>query len=137
MGMLDDRFAPDVEALLAQLQRRHGGEQIFLFGASGDPFWAARTPVEEAEIEELNQALTLLQQLEEKRPKPFFAYTPKRDLLVAALDSTVDLYIVVLAAGPDREAAEARVALIREELAPHAKALRELLVRTSHRPPTE
>jgi hypothetical protein len=118
-----------VDGVLGRALAQGGGRQIFLFGGAGDPFWAARNPVEPDELERLSEALGLIERLEQTRAKPFFAYTPRRDLLVAALDAREDLYIVVLDAGPDTEAAEARVALIREELAPHVGSLREELHR--------
>ncbi len=36
--------------LLHQLLARHGGLQVFLFGGEGDPFWAARTPLDRSEL---------------------------------------------------------------------------------------
>ena len=118
-----------VDRVLGRALAQRGGRQIFLFGAAGDPFWAACNPVEPEELEQLDDALGLIERLEQTRPKPFFAYTPRRDLLVAALDAQEDLYIVVLDAGPDTEAAEARVAVIRQELGPHVGSLREELHR--------
>lgn len=113
-----------VDALLQRLLVRHGGRQLFLFGPSGDPFWAARTPVSARELEVLDAALLLLERLELSRPKPFFSYDPNAGFLVAALDAAEDLYFVVLDdAGP--EAAEARAGILRGELAPFAIVLRD------------
>jgi hypothetical protein len=121
-----------VDALLQRLLARHGGRQLFLFGAAGDPFWAARNPVESHELEALDAALHLLERLERSRPKPFFSYDGGAGFLVAALDAAEDLYFVVLDdAGP--EVAEARVAIIRSELAPIASDLREEIRRFAAR----
>jgi hypothetical protein len=118
-----------VDGVLGRALAQGGGRQIFLFGATGDPFWAARNPVQAEELDRLSEALGLIERLEQTRAKPFFAYTPRRDLLVVALDAREDLYIVMLDAGPDTEAAEARVAVIRQELAPHVGSLRKELYR--------
>jgi hypothetical protein len=121
-----------VHALLQRLLARHGGRQLFLFGPDGDPFWAARSPVEARELDVLDAALSLLERLERSRPKPFFSYDPDAGFLVAALDAVEDLYFVVLDdAGP--EVAEARVGILRGELAPFANVLREEIRRCAVR----
>lgn len=121
-----------MDALLQRLLARHGGRQLFLFGSAGQPFWAAREPVEAHELQVLDAALFLLERLERSRPKPFFSYDPRARFLVAALDAEEDLYFVVLDdTGP--EVAEARVGILRGELAPFANTLREEIRRCAAR----
>ena len=115
--------------LLHRLLSRHGGSQVFLFGAEGDPFWAARTPLDPSELTLLREALDLIEALEENRPKPFVGHDPGRRFTVAALDSQEDLYVVVFADGPDREAAEARVVAMRNELRVVAEPVRQAWLR--------
>jgi hypothetical protein len=45
-----------LDAVLARLLARHGGRQIFVFGAEGTPFWAARVPVDPREVGSLDLA---------------------------------------------------------------------------------
>lgn len=115
-----------LNAVLGRLLGRHGGKQIFVFGAKGAPFWAARLPIEPEEMGYLARALELIEQLEATRPKPFFAFDDDHRLLVAALDATSDLYFVVLEE-PRREASAARVAAIRHDLLPYASTMRREL----------
>jgi hypothetical protein len=114
-----------VDALLRRLLARHGGRQIFLFGPAGEPFWAARLPVAEHDLDLLDRALALLAQLEASRPKPFFAHDRERRLVVAALDGSEDLYVVVLQDALDPQPAELRAALIRRDAGPDLVPLRE------------
>ena len=115
-----------LDAVLGRLLGHHGGRQIFVFGADGTPFWAARLPVVPEELGYLERALELIERLEANLPKPFFAFDDAYRLLVAALDARSDLYFVVLE-DSGQEAAAARVAAIRVELAPYAPVMREEL----------
>ena len=102
-----------------------GARQIFVFGAEGVPFWSARNPVAPNDLLQLGHALTLIESMEDARPKPFFAHSPDHDLCVAALDNEEDLYVVVLAIDPDPAHAEARLRRVIDYLAPHASSFRE------------
>jgi hypothetical protein len=120
----------DVDAFLTGLCHRilgrHGGTQIFLFGAKGEPFWAARVPVKQEELFLLSDALDLLEATEAHRPKPFLARDSLKGFTVAALDEQQDLYIVLFDEGPSRPAAEARVTAVLKELAPYVEPLRRV-----------
>lgn len=120
--------------LLHRLMSRHGGTQVFLFGGDGDPFWAARTPLHQSELRLLSDALDLIERLEKDRPKPFIGHDPNGRFTFAALDGRADLYVVVFAEGPDREAAEARVVAMRDELLPVAEPIRRLWLRPASSP---
>jgi hypothetical protein len=124
------RSAPEV---LERLLARHEGRQVFVFGPTGAPFLAARLPVRPEEIPALDRALALIEQLEAHRPKPFFEYDAEHRLLVAALGSRGDLYFVVLDETLGPLAAEARVAVFRDELAPLAPTLRDMLLASGGR----
>src|SRR5262245_49881390 len=112
--MRDANVAAVLNAVLGRVLARHGGRQMFVFGAEGSPFWAARLPVAPEELGYLERALELIERLESTLPKPFFAFDDAYRLLVAALDVQSDLYFVVLE-GSGQEAAAARVAAIRVE----------------------
>ena len=114
-----------VPALLKRALARHGGTQAFLFGPSGDPFWAARAPVAQAELGLLAEALDLLESLEEDHQRPFIGHDEGGRFVVAALDAAEDAYVVVLSTELDRLAAEARVVLMREELQTVTEPLRQ------------
>ena len=103
---------------------RHGGGQVFLFGPEGQPFWASRLPVQRSELTLLRDALDLIERLEAQLPRPFLSSDPGGRFVVAALDTTHDLYVVRFG-GPDRVAAEARVVAIRDDLADEATVVRE------------
>jgi hypothetical protein len=122
--MRDANAASVLNAVLGRVLARYGGRQIFVFGAEGSPFWAARLPVEPEELGYLERALELIERLEVTLPKPFFAFDDEYRLLVAALDAQSDLYFVVLE-DSGQEAAAARVAAIRLELNPYAPVMRE------------
>ena len=130
---------PIVDRLLRRLLAKYGGRQLFLFGPQGEPFWAARVPIEPDEFTLFKGALRVIEQLEATRPRPFFAVDPRNRFIVAALDEAHDLYFIVLLAEhepePEPEAAvlsqpvptraiEERVALLREELLGHLAPLR-------------
>jgi hypothetical protein len=104
---------------------RFGGRQIFLFGPTGTPFWAARAPVSEADYNRLDVALALLERTEQERPRPFFAHDAANNLVVAALDEREDLYVVVLHDEVDPAPAEMRVGVLRQEFAGELGALRK------------
>ncbi|MBI2389522.1 MAG: hypothetical protein HYV09_07990 [Deltaproteobacteria bacterium] len=118
-----------VVGLLHQLMARHRSSQVYLFGAEGEPFWAARMPLDESEIPLLSEAIDLIQAAEAEHPKPFIARDKEGRFIVGAIDATEDLYVVLVA--PDREAAAAhawvsvdRLNEARRELAPHVAAIR-------------
>ena len=115
--------------LLHRLMARHGGTQVFLFGGEGDPFWAARTPLSHSELRLLGEAVDLLQSIEGTRPKPFVGHDASGRFTVAALDAKEDLYVVVVADGPDRAVAEARVVAMRSGLADVADPIRQVWLR--------
>lgn len=134
-----DTPEPDtvLTALLQRLLSRYGGRQLFLFGPEGEPFMAARLPMEPEEFNLLNSALAMIERLESQRPRPFFALDNEHQLIVAALDEKQDLYFVVLLGHEEntsamalsvpqlpRLSAEARVASLRHELLPYVQPLR-------------
>jgi hypothetical protein len=113
-----------VDTLLRRLLARTGSRQVFLFGPEGEPFMAARLPIERAELAQLNHALDLLERMEEAhRPKPFLASDAEHGLLVAALDEQEDLYVVMLETDPEPEPVEARAAILRQEVDASVAAL--------------
>ena len=46
-----------LDAILQRLLARHGGRQMFVFGSSGEPFWAAHVPVAPEDLSCLERAL--------------------------------------------------------------------------------
>ncbi len=118
---LTDEF---LVSLLHRIQQRLGG-QVFLFGPDGDPFWAARTPLDRGELGALREALELLEATESRVPRPFVARDERGRFVVAALEKATSLYVVLFAEGPAPLAAEARVAAAREELAPYLDAIQQ------------
>ena len=123
-------MGPDVDVDAAVIQTLHallsrfGVGQLFLFGADGEPFWPARTPVRPDEITLLDDALATIARLEATRAKPFAARSPDGRYTVAALAADCDLYIVVLDNAPTGDDAAARVTLIREAVLPAVERLR-------------
>ena len=128
---------PILDALLRRLLAKYGGRQLFLFGPEGEPFRAARVPIEPDDFELFKGALCVIEELEATRPRPFFSVDARNRFIVAALDERHDLYFVVLLGDgePEPHAAvlrpplptrtvEERVALLREELIPHLAPLR-------------
>lgn len=119
-----DNLDAFVTGLCHRILARHGGTQIFLFGPQGEPFWAARVPVQQEELLRLSEALDLIEATEALRPKPFLARDSLKGFTIAALDDRHDLYIVLFDEGPSRPAAEARIAAVLQEMAPHAEPIR-------------
>src|SRR5207253_1810340 len=113
-----------VDSVLRRFMSRYGVQQLFLFGSSGEPFRAARLTVQRDEVGQLEFALDLIERMEVSRPRPFFARDSEHDLLVAALEDTEDLYVVVLGVSGEPEPVESRVALLRAELIPYVGSLR-------------
>jgi hypothetical protein len=111
--------------VLTKMLARHRGSQIFVFGSTGKPYWAARSPVEPGELELLDTALDRIEEVEAHRPKPYLSHDAERRLLVAALDGKEDLYVAVLQSGRDPQASAARANLLRKDLAPYMEPLRE------------
>ncbi len=118
-----------VSRVLHHLLSRHTAEQVYLFGPAGEPFWCARTPLTPADLRLLEDALGLIGSLENARPKPFIGHDAAGRFSVAALATDSDLYVVCVNHGPDRLAAEARVALMRDELEPQVQHLRTKALR--------
>jgi hypothetical protein len=100
-----------VDAILQRVLSVHGHRQIFLFGPTGEPFWAARLPVSAKELVLLDIGMRLLQEVERTRERPFVAYEPRHDLFTTALDAREDLYVVVLQDSRSGAPAEAVVRL--------------------------
>ena len=115
----------EVPVMLKRVVARHGATQAFLFGPSGQPFWAANTPVANGELPVLSAALDLLESLEAAHSRPFMAHDPAGRFIVAALDSQEEFFLVVISVDPDRHAAEARVAAMRRDLQPVIAPLRQ------------
>ncbi len=123
---LTDAF---VVGLLHRLMGRHRYSQVYLFGPAGEPFWAARMPLDELELPLLSEALDLIEAAESAHPKPFIAHDKHGRFVVGAIDASEDLYVVLVT--PDREAAAAhawvsvaRLNEVRREIAPHVAAIR-------------
>lgn len=104
-----------IDAILRTWLGRGPYRQVFLFGPSGEPFWAARTPIAPEELALLERGVALLAEEEARRSRPFSSYDLERELFVTALDAREDLYVVVLCGawhGPPAEVvARARAAL--------------------------
>jgi hypothetical protein len=117
---LTDEF---LTGLLSRLLARYGGSQVLLFGAAGEPFWAARA-LTKPELLLLDDALALIESLETDHLKPFVGHDARRRFVVAALDAAEDLYVVVFSDDPDRMAADARVVALRDDLRVYAEPIR-------------
>jgi len=102
--------------LLARVMDRHGVEQAFLFSGGGEQFHAGRHPVLEAELELLQSAFDLIDSVDQKRSKPYVAHDAKRRFSVSAAAEPTNLYLVCLNLGPDREAAEERLAAMQQDI---------------------
>jgi len=121
-----DRHTLDalVTRVLNTMLARHRCQQLFLFGPAGDPFWCARTPLTNQDVNLLTAGLNLIEKTEDSRPKPFVGHDPLGRFAVAAIGGDSDLYFIVVNHVPDRAAAEATVPLIRGELAPELRPVR-------------
>jgi hypothetical protein len=117
-----------VARALGAVLARFGADQLFLFASNGDPFWVAREPVTQEEMQVFTEALDFLAELETTREKPFAAESPDRNYSVAALAPDSDLFIVLIDRGPQL-AAEARVSLVRAALVPRVEHLRTSALR--------
>lgn len=109
--------------LLNGVLTRFGGNQIFLFGPDGDPFWPARSPVQQSEIDLLSLAIDHLEGVERARPRPFLTHDPLGRFVAVGLGLAVPLYVVVLDDGPDPLVAERRIARVRDEIAPELERI--------------
>ena len=119
------------ERVLRDVLKRHAAEQLFLFGPSGDPFWCARKPIRGNELFYLEQALGLIQAVEATKPKPFIDHDSAGRFSVAALGDDSDLYVVCVNPTPDRQAAEARVVELRDDLRPQVQDFRNREIRVA------
>jgi hypothetical protein len=124
-GILKITVARALDAVLA----RFGADQLFLFASNGDPFWVAREPVSQEEMHVFTEALDFLAELETTKEKPFAAESPDRTYSVAALAPDSDLFVVLIDRGPQKLGAEARVGLVRADLAPRLEHLRTSALR--------
>lgn len=113
-----------VGRVLHTLLGRHGALQVFLFGPAGEPFWCARKPLSREDMNILQHALDLIGRLEAEKPKPFICHDAGGRFSVAALGRDSDLFVVCVNFTPDRAAAEARVALVRDDLLHRVEHLR-------------
>ncbi len=120
-----------VSRVLHTLLARHRAVQVFLFGPSGSPFWCARSPLTSEDMHILEIALDLIERLEADKPKPFIGHDAAGRFSVAALGRDSDLFVVCVNHGLDRAAAEARVALVRDELLPKVTNIRNGEVRVA------
>jgi len=127
--MIDPDPRAVVDAILQRVLSRFAYRQVFLFGPSGDPFWAARLPVTEKELALLGAGTKLLERTEAERQRPFVALDVRRSLLVAALDEREDLYVVVLQDLSRGAPAETRVANLRSEMQADLPVLRAAIGR--------
>ncbi|MBK8212273.1 MAG: hypothetical protein IPK71_00870 [Myxococcales bacterium] len=118
-----------VDAILQRVLSRFAYRQMFLFGPTGDPFWAARLPITEKELALLDAGTKLLASAEPERARPFVAHDMRRALLVAALDADEDLYAVVLQDLSRGSPVETRVANLRSEMQGDLPALRAAIGR--------
>jgi hypothetical protein len=114
-----------IEAVLSRMRARQQWQQIYVFGAEGEPFWAAKMPLQEWELPLFSEALDLIADVEPSRPKPFIAHDSLGRFIVGALDMREELYVVLVPpAGEAASACEDAVARAREELAPYLDVLR-------------
>ncbi|MHB1847146.1 MAG: hypothetical protein ACYCWW_20165 [Deltaproteobacteria bacterium] len=116
-----------ISAVLTRVLSHVGVEQLFLFGPEGDPFWAARIPLQHADLRLLLAALDLLESTEAEHEKPFVASDPNGRFTVAAFDANEDIYVVLVNDQATGLPAEARVSLAREAIRPHVSEIRERL----------
>lgn len=101
--------------ILASARIRFGGSQAFFFNGDGEPFWAARIPVTEAEVALFAEAIDLIQALEARTPKPFIGHDQDGRFSVLGFSEQSNLYLACLNSGPDRVAAEQRLLALRDE----------------------
>ncbi len=62
---------------IERLCRFHPDKQVFVFGPSGEPFWA-KEEVAQAELDELRDALAFIERVEKARSRPFVAVDAPR-----------------------------------------------------------
>jgi hypothetical protein len=115
---LSDAF---VVGLLHRLMGRHRYSQVYLFGRTGEPFWAARMPLDQSEIPLLSEALDLIEAAEASHAKPFVAHDEHGRFVVGAIDAAEDLYVVLVT--PDGVSA-AGLDEARKDIEPHVAAIR-------------
>ena len=128
-----DELTVIVGLALRAVLSAYRAEQLFLFGPDGNPFWAARTPVQPQELTILERALDLIAAVEGKRAKPFVARSSDAAFSIAALGEDSNLYLVVLASDSHGAPAEGRVALMRDKLRPAVEHLRTAALRVRSR----
>jgi hypothetical protein len=120
-----------VTRILNTILARHGGQQVFLFGPAGEPFWCARHPFPHSDLGILSEAVDLIERKAANSPKPFLGHDSAGRFTVAALGGDSDLYLVAVNEGPDRIAAEARVAKIRSDLVDKVASVRNAAERAT------
>lgn len=124
-----------VNKLLSNVLQQHRAEQVFLFGPDAEPFWVARRPISTREYDLLGEAIDLLNEVEQQRPRPFIETERGRGFVVAAFGDDSDLYLVLIEApaAPLAVAAGApiplpplrdRIAQIRDDIAPKLEHVR-------------
>ncbi|MBL8921529.1 MAG: hypothetical protein JNJ54_21895 [Myxococcaceae bacterium] len=84
-----------LDVAIERLCRQHPGDQIFIFGPEGSPFWA-RAQVRDGELDWLRKAISALQAHESRHARPFVLSPAGLPLTVMALDAEGELYAVVL-----------------------------------------
>ncbi len=94
--------------------------QVYLFGPSGEPFWAARLPLESDEIPILADVMSLVASAHGGHGAPLVAPDEHGRFVVGALDASGELYVALLGA----QLSGAELDEARRSIAPHAESLR-------------
>lgn len=95
------------DVAVERLGHLHPSNQVFVFSADGELFWANQA-VRSGQLDELRDALLFIEQVERTHRRPFSVAGPSRQYSALALDAEGDLYAVVLVATRPPLAAEVR-----------------------------